>query len=83
MRKEFTKDGFCNCGLPKRWTKGPPHFPLKYDEEMNEYSIARGQNKDREALMYYCFFCGGKLPKSKRDSQFTKPRKNEIQEMSL
>jgi len=32
--------------------------------------------------MYYCFFCGGKLPQSKRTSLFTEPSEKEARDVS-
>lgn len=56
-----------------------PMFPIGFDEEMNEYYVALIPGG--EATMRYCFWCGGRLPESKRGSFFTKPSDEEMDEV--
>jgi len=58
----------CDCRVLERLSK-EPKVPVVYDPELNEYLIqtADGLNKVK---MHHCFFCGGWLPKSRRDELF-------------
>src|SRR5205823_1769898 len=56
-------------------------YPIHYDEELNEYNLA-SLDKRVNYRMYYCFFCGGRLPESKRASLFTEPGDKEMKEIS-
>lgn len=80
MNKNFTKNGYCNCGNPEYWIKDSS-VPIKFDKKMNEYYIPHGTEMKSLLVMYYCFFCGGKLPDSKRGSFFTNPSRKEVKEM--
>lgn len=57
----------CDCGPLENASKEPGH-PIRWDEPMNEYYIAHG--KDGRMMVYYCPFCGGSSPKSRRASFF-------------
>lgn len=57
----------CKCGVLESASKEADH-PIRWDEEMNEYYIADG--KIGRMMVYYCPFCGGRTPKSRRDSFF-------------
>jgi len=48
-------------------SKEPDHA-IQWDEKMNEYYIAYG--KSGRMMVYYCPFCGGATPKSRRSSMF-------------
>lgn len=56
----------CECGALERCSKEPGH-PIRFDERMNEYHLhhAHGQ-----MMIYYCLFCGGRTPPSRRASRF-------------
>jgi hypothetical protein len=56
----------CDCGTLKRCSKEPDH-PIRFDAQLNEYHLhhARGQ-----MMIYYCPFCGGRVPESQRASLF-------------
>ena len=45
-----------------------PKFPIEFDATLNEYHITHAG--DGYALIYYCPFCGGSTPKSKRERLF-------------
>jgi hypothetical protein len=66
-----------DCGMPDRWVVDP-HFPVEFDEEMNEYHVV---HKGARAQMRYCFWCGGRLPESKRGTFFTTPDMAEMAEV--
>ncbi len=67
----------CECGHPDRWVVDP-HFPVEFDEKMNEYQLV---HEGARAVMHYCFWCGGRLPESKRGSFFTTPDAAEVAEV--
>jgi len=78
MKPEFTKNGYCNCHHPEEW-KVNDKIPIAYCEELNEYHIMC--DGGHELIMYYCYFCGGKLPDSLRGQQFVKLDKSEEDEV--
>jgi hypothetical protein len=53
-----------------------PLFPVKFDAQLNEYSIVYGERHSHR--MRYCFWCGGKLPESKRNDHFAVPEQDEM-----
>jgi hypothetical protein len=48
-------------------SKEPDH-PIRWDERLNEYYLAYG--KAGRMMIYYCLFCGGKVPESRSSSMF-------------
>ena len=71
---KYRKWGKCNCNTMQKYSKDA-HCPVKYDGKLNEYSISYGTGS---IMMYYCFFCGGRLPESNRGNLFTRPSKIEM-----
>jgi len=59
--------GTCKCEWLER-AADDPKCPVKFDAKLNEYHIVRGP-KDF-LMIYYCPFCGGSAPKSKRAQLF-------------
>ena len=59
--------GACKCEWLERAAEDPK-CPVEFDAELNEYHLVRGP-KDH-MMIYYCPFCGGSAPKSKRDKLF-------------
>ncbi len=57
----------CKCGGLENASKEADHA-IRWDERMNEYYIAYG--KGGRMMVYYCPFCGGRTPESRRDSFF-------------
>ena len=53
----------CDCGVLERLSK-EPGVPIIYDPELNEYHI-QTPDGGRNMMMHHCFFCGGRLPKSR------------------
>jgi hypothetical protein len=51
--------------------------PVEYDESLNEYNIVSLDGRHRFRL-YFCWFCGGELPESKRKTLFTTPQAKEV-----
>lgn len=71
------EDRPCNCDHPTKWV-ADSHFPVEFDEEMNEYYLVRDGAR---AVMRYCFWCGGRLPESTRGTFFTTPDQDEMNEI--
>jgi hypothetical protein len=63
--------------MPEVWV-AHPKFPIEFDEQMNEYQLLC---EDSTAVMRYCFWCGGRLPESKRNGLFTTPSDDEMEEV--
>lgn len=59
--------GACKCEWLER-AADDPKCPVEFDAELNEYHLVRGP-KDH-MMIYYCPFCGGSAPKSKRGRLF-------------
>jgi hypothetical protein len=57
----------CDCGLLERASKEPEH-PIRFDSKLNEYHIAL--KSGGIMMIYYCPFCGGRVPESRRSSLF-------------
>ncbi|HEY3762835.1 MAG TPA: hypothetical protein VGN23_13910 [Verrucomicrobiae bacterium] len=58
----------CDCGVLEDASREPDH-PIRWSEKTHEYYIAYA-NKG-SMMIYYCPFCGGKTPASRRSSLFT------------
>lgn len=71
---KFRKWGMCNCNSMQRYANDPAS-PIKYDKDLNEYNILYDNH---HLIVYYCFFCGGNLPKSRRGELFAKTSKIEL-----
>ena len=71
---------FCQCGKPEKWARHPA-FPVEFDAELNEYYMVHGKKQPRNHIMRYCFWCGGRLPESKRGELFTEPDEGEMAEV--
>jgi len=57
----------CDCGVLEKASQEPNH-PIRWDEKLNEYFIAYGSGG--RMMVYYCPFCGGSTPQSRRASLF-------------
>jgi hypothetical protein len=57
----------CDCSVLERASREADHA-IRWDERMNEYFIAHG--KSGRMMVYYCPFCGGSTPKSRRSLLF-------------
>lgn len=59
----------CECGSVARNAENTDH-PLQFDPVLEEYYLRYGNGDDEvRQVVYFCLFCGGKLPASKRGSQ--------------
>ena len=59
--------GTCKCDWLER-AADDAKTPVEFDPKLNEYHIVRGP-KDF-LMIYFCPFCGGSAPKSRRDRLF-------------
>src|SRR6185503_20397375 len=57
----------CDCGVLEKASQEPNH-PIRWDEKLNEYFIA--YRSGGRMMVYYCPFCGGSTPQSRRASLF-------------
>jgi hypothetical protein len=57
----------CDCGVLEYASRQPDHV-IRWDERLQEYHIVHG--KGSEMMIYYCPFCGGSTPKSRRSLLF-------------
>ena len=58
----------CKCGHLSRLAEDSREA-VKFDGQLNEYHILR-KDGSGYSLIYFCPLCGGRAPKSKRDSAF-------------
>jgi hypothetical protein len=61
-----TRKDICDCGVLERASRESDHS-IRWDERLNEYYIAHGKGR---MMLYYCPFCGGSTPKSRRSLLF-------------
>jgi hypothetical protein len=57
----------CDCRALEQFSR-EPSVPIEFDAKLNEYHI-RGAVGDL-VMIYYCPFCGGRTPDSRRDELF-------------
>lgn len=69
----------CDCGIMERCSKEPDH-PIRFDARLNEYHL---QHKGGMMMIYYCLFCGGRPPASRRKSLFIHVTNEEQSRLSL
>jgi len=62
------KNDECKCGLLARLAEDPKNS-VEFDARLNEYHILR-KGDGGYSVLYYCPFCGGRAPRSHRDSLF-------------
>jgi hypothetical protein len=70
----------CECGTVENLASDR-RSPIKHDKDLNEYDLVPGDGKVHYR-MYFCFFCGGRLPESMRGSLFAEPSDQEINEVT-
>jgi hypothetical protein len=54
--------------------------PIEFDPDLEEYNLVSSDGKVQFRL-YFCFFCGGALPKSNRVSLYTEPNPKETEQV--
>ena len=69
----------CECGIQKIAIEDES-FPISFDSMMGEYHLICGD--ESHAIMYFCPWCGGSLPESKRDTFFTKPTEEDQKDIA-
>ena len=57
----------CDCGVLERMADNPK-CPIEFDAALNEYHITR--EGGGFSMIYFCPFCGGSTPESKRSRLF-------------
>lgn len=57
----------CECGSLENWSC-EPWCPIEFDERLNEYHVVGDDGS--KTMIYYCLFCGGRAPESRRDTMF-------------
>lgn len=60
-----------------------PNTPIRYDPELNEYSIIYSWGAEGYGSMciYHCPFCGGRTPESRREDLFTAVPESEYERL--
>jgi hypothetical protein len=71
---------FCGCGTVEDLAS-QRKSPIAFDKNLHEYDLVVNGGKVHYR-MYYCFFCGGALPESKRASLFAEPSAQEMMEVA-
>lgn len=75
------KTANCDCGTIQSLARHH-ESPIEYDENLDEYNLRSDQKVYYR--LYFCFFCGGKLPESKRASLlYTESSPEPIQQKKL
>jgi hypothetical protein len=71
----------CKCRFLER-SAAEPGIPIVFDASVNEFHIRHG-GKDRggHSIIYYCPFCGGAAPPSKRASLFATITQAEVKRL--
>lgn len=78
MQPHTSQNGrHCQCGRLQQWADDPT-IPIRFDKLMNEYQIFFGSKQDCYLVMYFCLFCGGEAPESKRGDRIIEPEDSEI-----
>src|SRR5437660_1532175 len=67
----------CQCGYPDKWAANP-NCPVEFDQTFNEYRLIL-KDECSYYVLYFCFYCGGELPESKRAAMFAQPDKGELE----
>jgi hypothetical protein len=67
----------CECPQWVEWANDP-FFPVWYNPRMNEYVLISGKLAADCTVIYYCVFCGGSRPKSRRGEFFTMPSDEDL-----
>lgn len=67
MRMPNPDAPLCDCNVLERAANDPEN-PIVFAANLNEYHIRTGEGG--HMMIYHCPFCGGRTPKSKRDTLF-------------
>ena len=70
----------CDCRTLDRIVD-EPEIPIFFSARTNEYRLVYGENSEGAMLVYYCPFCGGRMPDSRRDRLFARITHAEMQRL--
>lgn len=70
----------CGCGAVQDLVSDA-NCPIEHDADLNEYNIV-SLDKHAGYRLYFCFFCGGRLPESRRDALYLEPSPKEVSEVT-
>lgn len=62
-------DVACECNVVPD-AAAEPDVPIVFDETTGEYHLITRPDGSGHMVLYYCFFCGGRLPESRRGELF-------------
>jgi hypothetical protein len=57
----------CECSVIAHMA-AEPNLPITYDVKMHEWHIVGADGA--KTIIYHCFFCGGRMPRSRREDFF-------------
>lgn len=76
-RKKYNRTRMnCTCKKLDMWARDPK-MPIKYDNKTKEHALVGSAGM--RVFIFYCPFCGGKLPESQRPSY--QPAPAEVKEL--
>lgn len=58
----------CECDRV-RWAANEPRVPIAFDAKLGEYHLER-RDDDGYEIVFFCPFCGGRTPETKRGELF-------------
>lgn len=70
--------GVCKCGLLEQMADDPD-CPVEFDAALREYPLI--STGDGHIMIYYCPFCGGRTPRSRRSRLFHRLTEGERQRL--
>ena len=68
----------CECNRPHRAVRNDI-YPVGFDDQMGEFYLVT--NPSGRATIWFCPWCGGAFPESKRESFFTTPSADDVLEV--
>jgi hypothetical protein len=83
MTRTHPQDNYpCDCGSLERAAEDPAN-PIIFDSKFNEYQLEyHAGSGPAQMMIYYCPFCGGKAPGSKRNRFFARVSDEEFRHLS-
>lgn len=69
----------CRCRILQQCADDPT-VPIRFDPDLDEFSVDCDEGRAAH-MMRYCFWCGGRLPRSRRGELFTKPSRSETRDV--
>jgi hypothetical protein len=75
--------GPCECGWFDR-ASAEPRVPIEFNQTVGEFHLRyEGCDGPSTLVFYYCPFCGGRAPPSRRDTLFAQPTDEELARLSI